>query len=849
MVAVSGSVLDAARAAMRLADADPGRAVETAARAVRAARRAGAPDAVALAEQAWGAALLQAGEVDGAIRHLRRAAADDGDTGRQARMKLAFALVQRGRLAAALHEVDTVLSGLDGHERAVVLAQRAVIRYQAGRLADAFVDYQAAVPLLRRHGDRLGLQRALTNRGILLAERHEFAAARADLTEADVIARELGRELAVGIIAENLGFAESLRGDVPAALSCLDRAETIISRRRGQVAPLLQDRGELLLSVGLAAEAREAAERAVVAYRREHRQLKVPEARLLLAQAAFLEQDWAGARRHAIQASREFGRQQRIGWTELARLTALRAGTELGQRPSGDLGSMVDTLVRVGWPAAVVEARLLAGRLTEAAAARRRGPAAVRARGWYAHALSCVDPKAAVRSARAGLRILDEHAATLGATDLRVHSATHRRDLVALGLRIAMDAGRPAAVFEWAERGRASRLLFRQVRPPHDPVLADLLARARAAARADGRGSVALERRIRDHTRLRGGDGPVRDPVPVARLRESLRERALVQFVGFEDELHALTLAAGRLRLRRLGPVADVSDLLARLPFALHRMSSAHVPPESRTAAVALLRATAARLDALLLRRLPEVADRPLVVVPTGVLHSVPWSVLPSCAGRAVSVSPSATLWHETAARPRRTTGTVLVAAGPGLAGGRTEAKTVATLHGTDALVDEQATVPAVLAGLGTARLAHLATHGTLSAANPLFSSLLLHDGPLVVHDLEQLDHLPDTVVLAACDSGRSVVRAGDELLGLGVACIARGTSALVASVVPVPDAATATLMAALHEHLAAGCAPVDALAAAQRAVPADDPAALAAAAGFVCLGAGHVSTGRRTRP
>ncbi|HEX4721091.1 MAG TPA: CHAT domain-containing protein, partial [Pseudonocardiaceae bacterium] len=702
-------------------------------------------------------------------------------------------------------------------------------------------------------------QRVLVNRGILLAERHEFAAARADLVEADGLARELGRDLAVGIITENLGFAESLRGDVPAALACLDRAERIISRNRGQVAPLLQDRGELLLSVGLAAEARVAAERAVLAYRREHRQLKVPEARLLLAQAAFLDQDWPGAYRYAVLAAREFGRQGRVGWTELARITALRAALAMGRRPRvRDIESIVDTLVRVGWPVAAVEARLVAARLgwpeqlRAAGRARRRGPVALRARAWYAEALSRMDgaePAMATRAARTGLRLLDEHAATLGATDLRAHSAAHRRELTELGLRIAMASGRPGRVFEWAERGRSSRLLFRPVRPPHDPVLADLLVEARDAAR-HGRSTVALERRIRDHTRMHGGDaGSIREPVAVGALREVLGELALVQFVQFGGVLHALTLVSGRLRLRRLGSVADLTGLLVRLPFALQRMSRNAVRPASRAAAVALLRDTAARLDDVLLRPLPELGDRAMVVVPTGVLHSLPWSVLPSCVGRPVSVSPSATSWHDTSTRPRAEDGPVLVAAGPGLAGGRSEALAVAALHRTDALVDGDATVPAVLAGLGAARVAHLATHGTLSAANPLFSSLLLHDGPLVVHDLERLARLPDTVVLAACDSGRSVVLAGDELLGLGATFIARGTAELIASVVPIPDAATTALMVALHRRLTAGWTPAIALAAAQRAVRDDGPASVAAAAGFVCLGAGHVSTGPVARP
>jgi len=57
---------------------------------------------------------------------------------------------------------------------------------------------------------------------------------------------------------------------------------------------------------------------------------------------------------------------------------------------------------------------------------------------------------------------------------------------------------------------------------------------------------------------------------------------------------------------------------------------------------------------------------------------------------------------------------------------------------------------------------------------------------------------------------------------------------------VPVPDAATAPLMVAFHQRLAAGQAPASALAAAQREVGEGGGAAeLAAAAGFVCVGAG----------
>jgi CHAT domain-containing protein len=190
--------------------------------------------------------------------------------------------------------------------------------------------------------------------------------------------------------------------------------------------------------------------------------------------------------------------------------------------------------------------------------------------------------------------------------------------------------------------------------------------------------------------------------------------------------------------------------------------------------------------------------------------------------------------------RPSRPAGQVVVAAGPGLPGARAEAETVARLHPrTTALLGAAATVDAVMASLDGAELAHLATHGTVRADNPLFSSLQLVDGPLTLYDLERLRQAPRTVVLAACDSAQAVVRPGDELLGFSATFLTRGTRQLIASVVPIPDAPTAPLMIAFHRLLAAGHPPAAALARAQRAAAREGTSAMAAAAGFVCIGAG----------
>jgi CHAT domain-containing protein len=148
-------------------------------------------------------------------------------------------------------------------------------------------------------------------------------------------------------------------------------------------------------------------------------------------------------------------------------------------------------------------------------------------------------------------------------------------------------------------------------------------------------------------------------------------------------------------------------------------------------------------------------------------------------------------------------------------------------------------TVGPVLDG---AALAHIAAHGIVRADNPLFSSLLLDDGPYTVYDIERLDQAPHHAVLAACNSAVSQITAGEEILGLAAALLSQQTATLVASVVPVPDAETVDLMVDYHQLLRQGRTPAAALAEAQQR-HAGSPHARASAAGFVCLGAGHQVT------
>ena len=169
-----------------------------------------------------------------------------------------------------------------------------------------------------------------------------------------------------------------------------------------------------------------------------------------------------------------------------------------------------------------------------------------------------------------------------------------------------------------------------------------------------------------------------------------------------------------------------------------------------------------------------------------------------------------------------------------------TEAAIVAKMYAESVLLEGvDATSSRLTARMEGAAMLHLAAHGHVRSDNPLFSSLELADGPLTVYEIDRLARAPHHVVLSACDTGQSQSVAGEEILGFGAAMLGGGTATLVAPVVAVPDLATVPLMVAYHEGLLAGRSPAESLTFAQAEVDSKDPVGRAAAAAFICLGAG----------
>jgi CHAT domain-containing protein len=118
----------------------------------------------------------------------------------------------------------------------------------------------------------------------------------------------------------------------------------------------------------------------------------------------------------------------------------------------------------------------------------------------------------------------------------------------------------------------------------------------------------------------------------------------------------------------------------------------------------------------------------------------------------------------------------------------------------------------------------HLATHGLFRPDDSTFSSVLLSDGWISMHDIYGLRLRASLVCLSACQTGRSWIGAGDEIMGLSRGFLHAGAGALLVSLWSVDDAATADLMTSFYRSARAGVPMDEALARAMRNVREERP-------------------------
>ena len=830
------------------------------------------PYDASLAHHAIGIVLRDRGDLQAAITELRRGmrlARASGKPEREADVQatLGTALAWTGRSRQGLAVLDRAVEASRGGSAGRTLMRRATIHYHLGQFREAHDDLSRSLPYLRRVGDKVWEARSLMVRA------HVFLAfglprrAATDFAHAEQLFAVTGNEREYAIARHDRGLVALIRGDLPAALTYFDEAADRHDALGVTLPELVIDRCSALLAAGLAGVAAQETETALSRIPQEGgAAYQTADLLFAAATAALAAGDPASARQRARQAHRQFRTQERAIWEARASLVLAEARYTTGEhspalfRYAEEVAARLDA-ARSG---EAMQAHLLAGRialsrgsmpaadlhLERAARSRRRGPPLPRSVAWLARALQADargNARATVAACTRGLDALEEHQMRLGATELRAYGTAHGAEFATLAQRDALRRGDVRRLLFWSERWRATALAARSTPLRDDKELAAELEALRSVSCSLGETEMAAARRnalererrrleaaVQARTRrLPGSHKPGEGEFDLDGLFDELGPNTLIELVTVDGVLHAVVVAGRRVRLHTVGSVPEREVQMNR--FVLRRLARGRLQPGDELA----LKHRGAALEASLLGdAAAELADGPVVVIPPGRLRAVPWTLMPSLRDRVVTVAPSASTWLRARRMrppsPRR----VVLVAGPGLATKGAEVEPLRSRYpGAVLLGHGNATADQVLTALDGAWLAHIAAHGTFRADNPMFSSILLDDGPLIVHDFERLGRAPYQLVLAGCDSGVAAPVGADELLGLVSSLIPLGAAGIVASIVPVNDIAAVPIMLALHDALQRGATLPEALLSARRAA-GDDPLAEATAHSFLALGA-----------
>ena len=326
--------------------------------------------------------------------------------------------------------------------------------------------------------------------------------------------------------------------------------------------------------------------------------------------------------------------------------------------------------------------------------------------------------------------------------------------------------------------------------------------------RARERKLEALEDRLAS---AKGVAGLFAPPVNLATALSTIApDSGLVEYFFAGDELLAFVLRDGMAKVfRGLANRGAVEMAINRLRFQIVRASG----PATQS-----LRRGARLLDdaRLELRKLEELLVAPLrgsihdcsslTFIGHGPLHYVPFHALWD--GRQhliqthlVHTCPSTSLFVQLAGDERaggNENGTTLVVgvadeAAPQI---RHEAQTVARrFPHSRLLLDDAATLREVTDAMQSARIIHLACHGLFSPDEPMSSGLQFADRWLTVRDVYHLRLAAELITLSGCDTGRTHVTTGEELLGLVRGFFAAGARSMLVSMWSVSDDSTAELM------------------------------------------------------
>jgi len=372
-----------------------------------------------------------------------------------------------------------------------------------------------------------------------------------------------------------------------------------------------------------------------------------------------------------------------------------------------------------------------------------------------------------------------------------------------------------------------SELLFAAQVEPRDEARVAGLARKRDERRRAYEDAQAQLYAAHPELRVKRADVPaIRAPEAQQLLSGPLE--AIVEFVVGPTRSDAFVISATGLHVFALtAGTAEIGSLVQQFRVQLGNRD---------------LRAgeSARRLHQMILGPLRSAiaGKTSLIIVPDGVLWNLPFQALQGGDGRyliedaAVSYAPSVTVLRETMRpHPARPAASALIAFGnPAAVLPETEreVRQIAPMYGPSSrvYVGADATEDRWKAEAPSYRVVHLATHGVLDNASPLYSHLVLapsgraggDDGLLEAWEIMNTPLTADLVVLSACETARGRIAAGEGVIGLMWSVFVAGSPATLVTQWQVDSASSTALMMAFHREWNGGARNVSKSRALQRA-------------------------------
>ena len=759
---------------------------------------------------------------------------------------IAIALNNVGHMYLAVGDYVTALDyyqrSLDGLERLGDRRRSATVLDNMGVIARRLGDYgrglelaQRALDIRESFQDRVGIAKSFDSLSEVYQAQGNYGAALAALGKSLDLRRAIGRVHATAEALNNIAVVYEAQGSYEQAVKYLRQSLALNDAKVGDkslVAEIHTHLGELFLLQGQFTRATQSLKRSLAISETSDYKLEAADARYVLGRVYIALRQFSAARATLEQC---LAFRDAVG-DRRGRADVLIEMAELDRR-RGRLQNGLDRAKEAEQLAAVMElpdvqwrALTLVGRLQLA----RSRPAD--AREAFDGAIALIE----------GMRSRNP-----GREETRSRFFADRLAPYQERIALALAASNTAEALSFAERSKA-RALLDVIRGDGALVTKAMTGEERARelelrtslSSVNSELALAVRAVSPDETRVSG----------LRRKRESKRldyEEFQARLYAAHPELRASRAAAPTIsgpEAQRLlsGPQSAIVEFVAgrdrtiALVITTSRLSAftLHVTASELGRQVQRFRDQLANRDLRAMdsaRALYDLVLGPmhaalegttdLIIVPDGVLWDLPFQALQSSGHRyviedmAVSYAPSITVLREMM-RPRsgtRAPRTLLAFGNPAaneesaLPETENEVRRLAQIYGASSriYVGADAREDRWKAEAPDFRVVHLATHGVLDNASPLYSHLLLarpehgskEDGLLEAWEIMNVPLKAELVILSACETARGRVAAGEGILGLMWAVFVAGSPATLVSQWRVDSASSTALMVAFHQE------------------------------------------------